>query len=195
MYTQADVDAWIKEWMESPEGKAKLKSLGVGIYTPEEMRAIAERLSQDLIGAFLSIQRAAHHAGGEAGFETKGMQIRMLKNNKVRIAIPPSLLRRESLIGVYNDGGEKYRPTGDGIDDIFALFTQGWHASNYVYGAWDDAYAEWGERRFHHNGGNDRSWIRSRKDYPGNPFIATVVNRYMAEYPGLTITYPSAWGD
>lgn len=215
MYTQADVDAMIQKWINSPAGKARLKELGVGIYTPEEMVQIGEKLKADLIGAFLHIQTS-----GLGFFDTGAVQVSSDGERKVRISFSPAALKRKSLMYVpklgeswdsrktyysYKNGKRSEKKlsksntgyTGPGIKDVFALFTQGWHAHGYVYGSWEDAYQtgmhSWNENT-HFSTRKYGGTIRSRKDYPGNPFVANVVNQYINAYPGLEIKYPSAWG-
>ena len=213
MYTQADVDAMIQNWINSPAGKAKLKAIGVGVYTPEEMVQIGEKLKADLIGAFIHIQTS-----GLGFFDTGAVKVSGDGESKVTISFAPAALKRKSLLGIprrgtserttyntYKNGKKSTRKhssgnigyTGPGVKDVFALFTQGWHAHAYVYGSWEDAYQtgmhSWNENT-HFTSRKYGVSIRSRKDYPGNPFVADVVNRYMSEYPGLEIKYPSAWG-
>jgi hypothetical protein len=81
--------------------------------------------------------------------------------------------------------------TGNGLRDIFAAFTSGWHAANYAYGSWQDAYQTgfMSGRRSH-----NRTYIRSRKDYEGSSFIRDTVESFEAKYPGLSITIPAEWG-
>lgn len=89
-------------------------------------------------------------------------------------------LYRESL----EDGDNGY--TGDGINNIVALFNNGAHASNFVYGWWNG-----------HNptgvsldraGGDLKSgyaWVRSKKDREALHFIQNAVANFNENWGGL----------
>lgn len=203
MLTQADVDAIIQAWSRSPAGREYLKQEGVGIYTPQEMQAIANELRLAIISAFISIQSI----GG--GFRLRATSIEQTGENTLSIVYGPSALRRESLMHSYDPKYSTFRSfdkekgklvkkrtnkghVGNGIDDVFALFTQGWHAHTYVYGSWQDAQQH--DFVGHVPRTHDRQSIRSRKDYAGNSFILDTVTHFEAKYPGLTIKIPTEWG-
>lgn len=211
MLTQADVDAIIQEWTRSPAGRAKLKEMGVGIYTPQEMKAIANELRLAIISAFISIQ----HIGG--GFNIGATSVQQTGENTLSIQYGPAALRRESLLHSWDSKYSTFRSfdkekgklvkkrtnlghVGNGVKDVFALFTQGWHAHTYVYGSWEDAYQ--GSypgmvQRTHstlYGRHYSRPSIRSRKDYEGNSFIKDTCAHFEQKYPGLKITIPPEWG-
>lgn len=184
MLTQSDVDLIIKNWMESIEGKKHLRSLGVGVYTPTEMQAIALRLRNDIVSGFFSIQSTPLSSPHAGIMDMRYVTIQNVGENRLEIRFPPSALKRKSLMGLRGY-------TGGGINDIFALFTHGWSAKRYVYGDWYEA--EQNGWRAEHTRRKD-GFIRSRRYYPGNPWISHIITTYEMEYPGLSITYPAAWG-
>lgn len=197
MLTKADVDAIIKEWMSSSAGKQYLHDIGAGIYTEQEMRDIAAKLRSELIFAFFSAQKT-----GGAVFDGSATAINVVGDNHLSIVFKPQALQRKSLLSPNNKqstyaGGRKKLTksnvgyTGNGLRDIFAAFTSGWHASNYVYGSWEDAYQT---GTMVGNRSHDRTFIRSRKDFEGSSFIRDTVAMFEAQYPGLKITIPAEWG-
>ena len=151
MLTQADVDAIIQAWTRSPAGREYLKKEGVGIYTEQEMRAIAGELRAAIASAFVSEQTSVGNASSMGTFNLGATAIKQSGENHIEILYKREALRRKSLLSPNNTqstyaGGRKKLTksnigyTGNGLRDIFAAFTSGWHASNYVYGSWEDAY-------------------------------------------------------
>lgn len=86
-------------------------------------------------------------------------------------------LRRESLED--GEGGH----TGEGINNIIALFNNGAHASKYVYGWWN-GHKPHGEA-LARSGGQldaDYAWVRSRKDRDALHFIQQAVADFNGNY-------------
>jgi hypothetical protein len=85
-------------------------------------------------------------------------------------------LHRDSLLAAtdYESySGEWGAYTGDGIDNIVALFNNGYHASAHVYGWWES----------HADGAFTKSrWIRSRKDREALHFIQQAADDFNANY-------------
>ena len=204
MLTQAHVDAIIKEWMNSSAGKQYLHDIGAGIYTEQEMRDIAAKLRSELIFAFFSVQKT-----GGAVFDGSATAINVVGENHLSIVFKPQALQRKSLLSpnnkqtTYHSRNAKGKLvtrkltksnigyTGNGLRDIFAAFTSGWHAHSYVYGLWEDAYQT---GVLSGNRSHSRTFIRSRKDFEGSSFIRDTVAMFEAQYPGLKITIPAEWG-
>lgn len=70
----------------------------------------------------------------------------------------------------------------DGIDNIVALFNNGYHASDYVYGWWD-GHAPSGEafgRAM--SGSEDFAWVRSKKDREALRFIQQTIADFNGNY-------------
>lgn len=100
------------------------------------------------------------------------------------ITIDQASLRRDSL-SVISSNSHGWSTTGEGITDIVALFTNGYSASNQVYGFWEQTYG--GYVSGHTNGGS-----------PGlapNPFVSDLIDNFKAKYPDIIvdIKYPKAW--
>ena len=68
-----------------------------------------------------------------------------------------------------------------GIDNIVALFNNGYHASNYVYGWWD-GHSPSGESigRSLHN--EDFAWVRSKKEREALKFIQQAISDFNGNY-------------
>lgn len=80
-------------------------------------------------------------------------------------------LHRDSL---YSDGY-------DGVHNIIAVLNNGYHASNYVYGDWDN-HAPTGESRFDGRSIDSSAYIRSRKDREGLHFIQQAIIDFNGNY-------------
>ena len=81
-------------------------------------------------------------------------------------------LHRDSL---ENDAGY------DGIDNIVALFNNGYHASNYVYGWWNGHSPTTGDVSMRSGTDND-AWVRSKKDREPLKFIQQAIRDFNGNY-------------
>lgn len=89
-------------------------------------------------------------------------------------------LYRESL----EDGDNGH--TGDGIDNIVALFNNGAHASNFAYGWWNGHNPTGASLAF--AGGDLKpgyAWVRSKKDREALHFIQNAVANFNENWGGL----------
>lgn len=86
-------------------------------------------------------------------------------------------LHRDSL----EDGGNGY--TGEGINNIIALFNNGAHASDYVYGWWN-GHEPQGESVYRSGGDLHAkyAWVRSKKDREALHFIQQAVGDFNGNY-------------
>lgn len=84
-------------------------------------------------------------------------------------------MHRESLEN--GDGGH----TGEGIDNIVALFNNGAHASNYVYGWWNH-HSPKGDALSRSSPSDDFAWVRSTKDREALHFIQQAVRDFNGNY-------------
>lgn len=100
----------------------------------------------------------------------------------VRIVFDDKTLERPSLVGMSGT------PVGDGVYDIIGLLTQGYSASDYVYGDWTTYTGIDTDR------GNGR--IRSKKSRPANSFMSDAISAFEKEYAqyNFLVLYPSLWG-
>lgn len=177
MLTLQDVNEIIAEYVGSSAGQAHLKTSGA-FYTQDEMRQIALRLRSDIVSGFLSLLKSGSSNMSDMGH----VSVEVVGENRVEIRFPPGALRRTSLLRRDKNGY-----TGEGVQDIFALFTQEWATRANVYGYWhggDSSRAK----------DSKRGVIKSRGYYPGNPWISHIVAGYEMAYPGLMIIYPEEWG-
>lgn len=69
----------------------------------------------------------------------------------------------------------------DGIDNIVALFNNGYHASNYVYGWWRTRKTD-GGAAFESSNRDDFAWVRSKKDREALHFIQQAITDFNANY-------------
>lgn len=69
----------------------------------------------------------------------------------------------------------------EGVDNIVALFNNGYHARNYVYGWWDGHKAT-GDGVLRSGVGTDFAWVRSKKEREPLHFIQQAVHDFNANY-------------
>lgn len=173
MYSQHEIKVKVDEWMNTAAAREYLRKKGYGIYSVAEMKAAASKLQQRIMSGFKRVARVPGFLSNEIATVSIDE-----KKNTVTLTYDPGALHRDSLL----------RPNGSpsadgGVDDIFAMFTTGWHADGgYTYGIWPNA-------RY-----NRGKVIRSCKDHEGSDFISAAVQSVEQEYIGLKINYPSAWG-
>lgn len=185
-YTANDYQKLVEDFMKSPEGRKFLKeqkNVNVG-YTDAEMKKIAENLKRDIITAFLYLVKDSHAVFEEDLISIHFSKKSGIKENQkiVRILFHDRALSRYSL---FNDF-YKSSPH-EGVYDIIGLFTQGYVASDYAYGAWLVHDGEsWTEK--------ENTIIRSKIERPANDFINKVIGKYKVLYPDIEIKYPRRWG-
>lgn len=69
----------------------------------------------------------------------------------------------------------------EGVDNIVAVFNNGYHARNYVYGWWNH-HRPSGEALARSNGFEDFAWVRSRKDREALRFIQQAIMDFNGNY-------------
>lgn len=84
-------------------------------------------------------------------------------------------MHRESLED--GDGGH----TGEGVNNIVALFNNGAHASDYVYGWWNN-HSPTGEALTRSSHTDGFAWVRSKKDREALHFIQQAVGDFNGNY-------------
>lgn len=84
-------------------------------------------------------------------------------------------MHRESLED--GDGGH----TGEGVNNIVALFNNGAHASDYVYGWWNN-HSPTGEALTRSSHVDGFAWVRSKKDREALHFIQQAVGDFNGNY-------------
>lgn len=96
-------------------------------------------------------------------------------------------MHRESLED--GDGGH----TGEGVNNIVALFNNGAHASNYVYGWWNN-HSPTGEALTRSSHVDGFAWVRSKKDREALHFIQQAVGDFNGNY-GYDFNVTAVAGD
>lgn len=92
-----------------------------------------------------------------------------------------------SYVIIIDFGGDLHRDSLDndlgyeGIDNIVALFNNGYQARDYVYGWWDK-HKPSGESIARSLPGSDFAWVRSKKERGALHFIQRAVDDFNAEY-------------
>ena len=69
----------------------------------------------------------------------------------------------------------------EGVDNIVALFNNGYHARNYVYGWWEGHKAT-GDGVLRSGVGTDFAWVRSKKEREPLHFIQQAVHDFNVNY-------------
>lgn len=201
--TAEDINKELQAYIDTPEGKRDMEeTLGVEFgYSETEARLIAEELKFAIINAY---KAQLDPRNTERYFNIDLVKVgtaRLIKDcYKVIISFNTKALARRSLHCVGSMGYKKPYSvstsvgqdsfTGEGIQDIFSLFTNGYHASNYAYGAWWDSATDSGERD------NPYGYItiRSKKSREPNPFIKDTIRSFEEKHPGMEIHFPKEWG-
>lgn len=68
-----------------------------------------------------------------------------------------------------------------GINNIVALFNNGYTASNHVYGWWN-GHTSTGESVTRSNGGDNFAWVRSKIERPALRFIQQAISDFNGNY-------------
>ena len=187
MISANEINALLEDYLKSKDGQDFLKKQGISIsfYNEEQLRQIAEHLKNDIINEFLRITNHASLVDAQdyfGGAYVKVGKVSHTKNgDKVNINFSDHALYRPSLVG------RNGKPTGSGVNDIFALITNGTSKQARVYGYW--TYYDDVSEGYTGDEGWTRAWLPRR----GKPFIEAIIKHYEAANPGLKITYPPNW--
>lgn len=182
----------VKAFSESPEGKKRMQAC-IDTYRKESRnttaagsKVLTEKDMWEAVSKFIYVMRttAAEYGLPESvmehinEMESSGRIIKMPDGFRICLYFQGDL-HRDSLD---NDLGY------EGIDNIVALFNNGYHARNYVYGWWD-GHRPTGESISRSLYNDDFAWVRSRKEREPLQFIQKAVhvfnNNYGAKY-GVT---------
>ena len=108
------------------------------------------------------------------------------KNNKyvVNIIYPPKFLRRISLVNPKTN-----KPVSTPLQDVFAMFTQGYNTEKRAYGCWINETIG-GEKSI-------RGFpivIATPQVWNPNSFISDTIEEYKKRYPSIIkVNYPDEW--
>lgn len=168
----------VKTFSESSEGKRQMKeriqeykksgksgtAAGGVLATDKDMQAAAQELIQLL-------QNEARNADLPPSV--------MMHFSALNCSTPQKMPDGSSIVYV-RFGGDLYRDsledgdggyTGEGIDNIIALFNNGYHASRSVYGIWRS-----------HSTPTEDLWIPSKKDREGLFFVQKAIDAFNNSY-------------
>lgn len=159
-------------------GKGKRTAAGSEVLTITDMSVKADEL-------VLSVKRAAQGFAAESGAIYGIPPHVMAEIDTLSHTAPTELPGGDYCVDLYF-AGNLHRDSLDdsysGVDNIIALFNNGYHASNYVYGFWD-GHSYTGEYNALRSGfGNNFAYVRSRKDRPQLHFMQAAVNDFNRNY-------------
>lgn len=199
--TADDINAMLGDYIKSPEGKKYIEDskLNVSGYSESDMTGIASKLKKSLVNAYFGQLRESRKY-----FDLDSINVgipRQLTDGtwKLTITFAGKGLFRRSLSTASPQSkyvqsnktrnkasGWTQSFTGKGVDDIWALFTQGYWTKQ-VYGFWWDSQGDSSER-------GEFGSIKSRSVRSPNSFIANTIKIFEAQYPDLKIEFPIEWG-
>jgi len=186
MVSANEINVILENYLKSQDGQTFLKEQGLSVYfyNDNQLIHIAENIKNDIINEFLKITNHASLIDAQDYFKgsyVKVGKVRQLQDGyKVNIIFSDHALYRPSLIG---RGGKS---TGNGVDDIFALITNGTDRQGKVFGYWTYYSEGMGY-------GGEELWTRAWLPRRPKPFIEAIIKHYEAVNPGLTISYPPSW--
>lgn len=176
----------VSAYAKSPEGKARMKkhiqeyrengvnetAAGDKLLTDSTIREAAvkfiEILKKTADGCDLPESVMAHINGLHSG------SILKTKNGYEVPLYFSGDLHRDSL--------ENDRREYGGIDNIVALFNNGQHAQNYVYGRWYGHSLTSGDGVLRSGSQGDFAWVKSKKEREGLRFIQRAITDFNAKY-------------
>lgn len=157
----------MKDCLQSARDSGKPLASGEKVVGKKQMlemaNALAEMIRKRLpesiadVGETLSVGAPVRHPDG---------------SYEVVLSFDTSALRRDSL---ENDLGY------NGIDNIVALFNNGYHAQNYVYGWWN-GHRPSGESVYRSGTTGDYAWVRSEKEREALQFMQDAEAEFNTEY-------------
>ena len=177
----------MRAFSESPKGKKRMKAC-LEMYEKEGRASTAagdklltEKMMWEAVSKFIHVMKitAADYDLPESvmehinGLESSGLITKLPNDGGYEIHLSFSGdLHRDSL---ENDLGY------EGIDNIVALFNNGYHARNYVYGWWDNHKAT-GDGVLRSGYDSKFAYVRSRKEREALRFIQQAVINFNANY-------------
>lgn len=186
MISANEINALLEDYFKSSDGQNFLKKqeISISFYNEEQLRQIAEHLKNDIINEFLRITNHASLVDAQDYFGSAHVKVGKVSHtkngDKVNINFSDHALYRPSL------GGRNGKSTGGGVNDIFALITNGTSKQARVYGYWTYYSEGMGYSA-------EETWTRAWLPRRGKPFIEAIIKHCEAANPGLKITYPPNW--
>lgn len=183
--SSADILSKVDAWSKTPEGKRRIQA------KLDEYKKQGRTTTR--AGASIRTERTMYEAAAkmisvmQGAARDAGLPDSVLAHfNSLYASAPKALgdgiyvvfinfgddLSRESLENEYDYGG---------VNNIVALFNNGAHAKNYIYGWWN-GHAPTGNTGFRSGGSDSYAWVRSKKDREGLHFIQQAVNDFNGNY-------------
>ena len=182
MLDESSIMTMLEEYAKSDAGKKKIKSAydsaavsgkelanGTRILSMSEMTAMGNAFAEivknhlpqsiESAGDRIVVSQPIKHADGSC---------------EVVIKFDKDAIKRESL----ESDGNGY----SGVDNIIALFNNGYHAKNYVYGWWNKHKPTGSSLSRSIAGSEDYAWVRSRKEREPLRFIQDAAAEFNAVY-------------
>lgn len=180
------IDSKFNQWAKSPEGRAKISGKMEEYYKKGISRTKSgdDIVSEKRIAIAASkFRRCLESAARDAGLPDSVMaHILSMDYNPKPIYVGDGFeilflfggdLHRDSL-----DNDEGY----EGIDNIVALFNNGYSAKDYVYGWWDGHSPTGSALLRSATPGEDFAWVRSKKDRAPLHFIQKAIDDFNGNY-------------
>lgn len=155
----------------------------------EEAKKIAKELRDEIRDRFLAAQTYPYVVDRVVPTGS-GAYVRVNvvkeKNNEyvVKIIYPPKFLRRVSLVNRKTN-----KPVSTPLQDVFAMFTQGYKTEKRAYGCWmnETIGGEKSIRGF-------STVIATPQVWDPNSFISDTIEKYKKQYPSIIkVHYPDEW--
>jgi len=174
-------------WSRTPEGQRRMKEV-IDRYRKEGRTTTAAGSRLDsramLIEAADKMMLILRRAAMEANLPSSVMK----HFDSMTYGNPIALSDGTYMLGIYftddlhRDSLENDYTNYEGVDNIIALFNNGAHAEDYVYGWWNGPSPS-GEAIAHSmTGTEDYAWVRSKKDREGLYFIQQAVADFNGNY-------------
>lgn len=181
MISEGALASKIKAWQKTPAGQKRTKGYldglaATGGKTASGQVVVGQKQMEEAAQIFIQIlQSKLPESIADVGKTLRSTAPKKVASSgyEVTVRFDTRALHRDSLD---NDLGY------DGIDNIVALFNNGYHARNYVYGWWDKHRPSgWALGRMA-TPGEDFAWVRSKKEREALQFMQEAAREFNAAY-------------
>lgn len=176
-------------WSRTPEGQKRMKAV-IDRYRKEgrETTNAGSRLDSRamLIEAADRMMSVLRRNAMDAGLPESVMKHfdSMAYGTPIALGDGTYMLSIYFTDNLHRDSLENDSTDYDGVDNIIALFNNGVHAENYVYGWWD-GHKPSGEAISRSLYDDGFAWVRSKKDREGLHFIQQAVADFNGNYGSM----------
>lgn len=181
MISDSAIMGKVKAYAKTPAGKKRMeacikKAQESGKQLASGEKVISKKQMSEMADALVEmIRRRLPESIADVGNTLTPTKPLKKKNGDYEIVLQfdPASLHRDSL---ENDLGY------DGIDNIVALFNNGYHAKNYVYGWWN-GHRPTGDSIYRSGTAQgDYAWVRSEKERESLQFMQDAVEEFNTVY-------------